>query len=80
MHVRTQVLNKSPMTITGISASLMQHCSYAGPGGKRRIRDSRIIASANDTVTISKHSTSNRAGHLFCLPTFCLFLHIMCTH
>lgn len=61
MHVsRAQVLNKSPMTISGISASLIQHCSYVGANGTRRIRDSRILASANDAVTLTKSSTANR--------------------
>ena len=49
------------MTITGISASLLQHCTYTGANSTRRIRDSRIYASANDTVNFTKHSKSNRS-------------------
>ena len=59
--VRAQVFNKSPITVTGISASLLQHCTYTGANGTRRIRDSRVYASANDIVSITKHSKVNRS-------------------
>ena len=39
-----QVLNNSPKTVSGISASLVQHCTYMGANGTRRIRDSRVYA------------------------------------
>ena len=55
------MFNKSPMTITGISASLLQHCTYTGANNTRRIRDSRVYASANDTVNFTKHSKTNRS-------------------